>query len=75
MLALTLKTLERNGLIRREAFAQFPPRVDYELTSLAKSLLRPMQGLMDWAVENCTRVKKTRPGSNPHATAASSGGQ
>jgi DNA-binding HxlR family transcriptional regulator len=52
MLTLTLRNLERDGLITRDLFPEIPPRVEYELMSLGKSLLRPMQGLVDWVATN-----------------------
>lgn len=60
MLALTLRSLERDGLITREVFPEVPPRVEYELTGLGKSLLRPMQGLVDWGTTNWDLVKKAQ---------------
>ena len=58
MLTLTLRNLERDGLITREVFPEVPPRVEYEITSLGRSLLRPMQGLVDWVATNWEQVKK-----------------
>jgi DNA-binding HxlR family transcriptional regulator len=52
MLSLTLKNLERDGLVIRELFPEVPPRVEYEITDLGKSLLRPTQGPVDWAKAN-----------------------
>ena len=60
MLTLTLRNLERDGLITREVFPEVPPRVEYEITSLGRSLLRPMQGLVGWVATNWERVKKAR---------------
>jgi DNA-binding HxlR family transcriptional regulator len=60
MLTLTLRNLERDGLITREVFPEVPPRVEYELTSLGKSLLLPMQGLVDWVATNWEQVKKAQ---------------
>jgi DNA-binding HxlR family transcriptional regulator len=60
MLAVTLKNLERDGLVIRELFPEVPPRVEYEITGLGKSLLRPTQGLVDWAKENWERVRKAQ---------------
>src|SRR6185436_9529963 len=49
MLTLTLRGLERDGLIARTVFPEIPPRVEYELTRLGRTLLEPIQGLADWA--------------------------
>ena len=45
MLTLTLRGLERDGLITRTVFPTIPPRVDYELTALGRSLLEPVNAL------------------------------
>lgn len=60
MLALTLRNLERDGLVIRELFAEVPPRVEYELTSMGKSLLPALQGLVDWVAANSSQVKLAR---------------
>ncbi len=52
MLTLTLRGLERDGLITRTMFPTIPPRVDYELTNLGKTLLKPVMALVSWANEN-----------------------
>jgi DNA-binding HxlR family transcriptional regulator len=49
MLTLTLRSLERDGLVTRTVFPTVPPRVDYELTDLGRSLLEPVSGLGLWA--------------------------
>ncbi|OIQ90577.1 putative HTH-type transcriptional regulator YybR [mine drainage metagenome] len=60
MLSVTLKTLERDGMVVREVFPEVPPRVEYEMTKLGKSLLGPMQGLVDWAKTNWTQVREAQ---------------
>src|SRR6202023_115873 len=60
MLTLTLRNLERDGLITRELFPEVPPRVEYELTGLGKSLLAPTQALLDWVGHNWPKLKKAR---------------
>jgi DNA-binding HxlR family transcriptional regulator len=60
MLTLTLRHLERDGLVVRELFPEVPPRVEYELTDLGMSLLRPMRGLVDWVTTNWEHVKKAQ---------------
>ena len=49
MLTLTLRGLERDGLVTRTAYPTIPPRVDYELTRLGRSLLEPVNELSLWA--------------------------
>lgn len=49
MLTLTLRNLERDGLVKRTIFAQVPPRVEYELTGLGETLLEPIYALWEWA--------------------------
>ena len=60
MLSMTLKNLERGGLVIRELFPEVPPRVEYEITDLGKSLLQPTQELVDWAKANWERVRKAQ---------------
>jgi DNA-binding HxlR family transcriptional regulator len=60
MLTLTLRNLERDGLVTREVFPEVPPRVEYEITNLGRGLLRPMQSLVDWVATNWEQVKKAR---------------
>ena len=54
MLTLTLKALERDGLVVRRVFATIPPKVEYKLTPLGRSLIEPVRALIDWAT-------RTRP--------------
>ena len=56
MLTLTLRNLERDGLVSRAVTPSIPPRVDYALTELGQSLLLPIKGLADWALENVERI-------------------
>jgi DNA-binding HxlR family transcriptional regulator len=60
MLTLTLRGLERDGLVTRTVFPEIPPRVDYELTRLGKTLLVPIQGLAEWAAEHRTSIQDAR---------------
>ena len=60
MLARTLKRLEEDGLISQKLFPVIPPRVDYALTPLGKSLLRPMNVLISWAEKNYGKVEASR---------------
>lgn len=60
MLTVTLKALERDGLVVRRAFAEMPPRVEYEVTDLGRSLQRAVLQLSRWAAENHTAVAANR---------------
>lgn len=60
MLTLTLRALERDGLVSRTVFATIPPRVDYELTSLGRSLLEPVSELGLWARRNRAAIQAAR---------------
>ena len=52
MLTLTLRALERDGLVTRTVFPSVPPRVEYELTTLGRSLLAPVSALASWAIDH-----------------------
>jgi DNA-binding HxlR family transcriptional regulator len=56
MLTLTLRGLERDGLITRTVEATIPPKVEYELTKLGRTLLVPVHALAQWALENRTCI-------------------
>jgi len=56
MLTLTLRNLERDGLVNRTVTPSIPPRVDYELTELGQSLQKPICGLANWATENVEAI-------------------
>lgn len=60
MLTLTLRGLERDGLVTRTVFPAIPPRVDYELTKLGRSLLKPVSGLGLWARQNRAAIQDAR---------------
>lgn len=52
MLTLTLRNLERDGLVSRTVTPSIPPRVDYALTGLGRSLQVPITALSQWALDN-----------------------
>jgi DNA-binding HxlR family transcriptional regulator len=52
MLTLTLRNLERDGLVSRKVTPSIPPRVDYELTALGHSLAGPVNELGTWVIEH-----------------------
>jgi DNA-binding HxlR family transcriptional regulator len=60
MLTLTLRALERDGLVTRTVLPTNPPRVDYELTRLGRSLLEPVSELGLWARKNRPAISEAR---------------
>jgi len=60
MLTLTLRALERDGMVTRTAYATIPPKVEYELTDLGRSLIEPLRVLSGWAVENQPTIETAR---------------
>jgi DNA-binding HxlR family transcriptional regulator len=60
MLTLTLRNLERDGLVNRTVTPSIPPRVDYELTELGQSLQKPICGLATWATENVEAIHEAQ---------------
>lgn len=60
MLTLTLRSMEADGIISREIYAEVPPRVEYELTELGENLLPHLQGLVNWATENINTIMTNR---------------
>jgi DNA-binding HxlR family transcriptional regulator len=60
MLTLTLKAMERDGLITRTVYPTIPPRVEYDLTKLGRSLLNPITVLADWAADNRAKMQSAR---------------
>jgi DNA-binding HxlR family transcriptional regulator len=60
MLTLTLRALERDGLVTRTVTPTIPPRVDYALTELGRSLLKPVQALGSWALDNREKIEHAR---------------
>ena len=60
MLTLTLRNLERDGLVKRTVTPSIPPRVDYELTDLGRDLLIPVAALGQWAIRHQTCIAAAR---------------
>jgi DNA-binding HxlR family transcriptional regulator len=60
MLTQTLRTLERDGLVRREIYASVPPRVDYSLTALGASLSDTVIAIRSWAYANMDTIESAR---------------
>ncbi len=60
MLTLTLRGLERDGLVSRTMYPTIPPRVDYELTGLGRTLLEPILALAAWADVHRPAIQRAR---------------
>nr|WP_316167330.1 MULTISPECIES: helix-turn-helix domain-containing protein [unclassified Bradyrhizobium] len=60
MLTLTLRGLERDGLVTRTVFPTIPPRVDYELTDLGRGLSQPVKALGEWAIAHRDQIEDAR---------------
>jgi DNA-binding HxlR family transcriptional regulator len=60
MLTLSLRGLERDGLATRTVYPTVPPRVDYALTELGKTLIEPIKSIAEWAIEHRDEVADAR---------------
>ncbi|MEF3062733.1 helix-turn-helix domain-containing protein [Ralstonia solanacearum] len=60
MLTLTLKSLEKDGLVLRTMYPTIPPRVEYELTPLGHTLMHPVMALIDWSHAHQDEVEASR---------------
>jgi len=60
MLTLALRALERDGLVKRTVYATIPPKVEYELTDLGRSLIEPLRTLGAWVLRNGPEIEAAR---------------
>lgn len=60
MLTQTLRNLERDGLVQRTVFPEVPPRTEYALSTLGKTLREPLQSLCAWAEKHLPSIAKAR---------------
>ena len=60
MLSLTLKELERDGLVSRTQYATIPPKVEYNLTEMGESFCEPVSVLGYWALDNLAKIDGAR---------------
>jgi DNA-binding HxlR family transcriptional regulator len=60
MLAQTLRQLEKDGLASRKVYPTIPPKVEYALTPLGLSILKPVGQLIEWASDNHQAVREAR---------------
>ena len=73
MLTLTLRGLERDGLVTRTHFPTIPPRVEYQLTTMGRTLLRPIRALAAWSQQNRDAIHKARTRYDARAREVSEG--
>ncbi|SEG91154.1 DNA-binding transcriptional regulator, HxlR family [Nonomuraea solani] len=66
VLTETLRRLEHNGLVVRHAYAEAPPRVEYELTDLGRTLLGPIEAFGEWAFDHADEVMAAQDRSACH---------
>ncbi len=64
-----LREFEKAGIVKRTVYPQIPPRVEYTVTSLGDSLLKPIEELSRWADENGALVQKNRKAFEARAVA------
>ena len=60
MLTLTLRSMERDGLVLRHLFAEVPPRVEYELTEMGAGLLTALVPINRWIQQNLSHIDRSR---------------
>lgn len=60
MLAVTLKNLEADGLVKRTVYPQIPPKVEYELTKRGRTLLPHLHSIINWAKTNMNDIIESR---------------
>jgi DNA-binding HxlR family transcriptional regulator len=60
MLTTTLRALERDGIVSRTIYAEVPPRVEYEVTALGRTLTEPVLALAKWAAANQAAIVANR---------------
>lgn len=67
MLTITLRQLEHDGFVKRVYFPEVPPRVEYSITPLGKSLVEALSQLVNWAKENTGAILNARKYSNKNS--------
>jgi len=68
MLTQTLRDMERDGLVRRKMYAEIPPRVEYSLTPLGKTLCEPLDALRKWAQDHLQEVRESQEAFDKRAS-------
>ena len=60
MLTQTVRDLEREGYVSRTVYPEVPVRVEYALTDLGRAIIKPLYGLVTWADQNHTKIRRSR---------------
>jgi DNA-binding HxlR family transcriptional regulator len=74
MLTLTLRGLERDGLVTRTVYPTKPPSVEYALTELGAQMVVPVTALGGWVIDNLPRIEEARQRFDAASGSAASGG-
>jgi DNA-binding HxlR family transcriptional regulator len=70
MLTQTLRSLERDGLVQRTVHPVVPPKVEYSLTRLGRTLIDPLQALCRWSEKHLAELQANRSRATARAVAA-----
>ncbi len=70
MLTQTLRSLERDGLVRRTIYPVVPPRVEYALTPLGRTLIEPLQAICKWSEKHLSELEANRATAKQRVVAA-----
>jgi len=73
MLTQTLRSLERDGLVQRTVHPVVPPKVEYSLTKLGRTLIEPLQGLCRWSEKHLAELQANRSRAKAVAAAVDRG--
>ena len=73
MLTQTLRSLERDGLVQRTVHPVVPPKVEYSLTKLGRTLIEPLQGLCRWSEKHLGELEANRARAKAVAAGAERG--
>jgi DNA-binding HxlR family transcriptional regulator len=73
VLTSKLRDLERDGYVARTVYPESPPRVEYKLTRVGRSALRPITQLMNWALKTHSQIEKSRNRYDAAATRSTAG--
>jgi DNA-binding HxlR family transcriptional regulator len=74
MLTQTLRGLERDGIVTRMVYASVPPKVEYSLTELGRTLVDILEAIREWSEKNIQDVLKARDDYDTRTRSGSSGG-